>query len=802
MANISLIATTCDHAYDVLPFKDFAPTLAQCYLLVIIGYAIAKFQLLSAADTRGVSAFVGYIGMPGIICITLADADFGDLRWELVLALFLGKCFIFVLVAGVTLVINRNIGIAGLLAVFCVHTNDLPVGNPLMSSIYKTYRPHMMKYLFLMPAMTMVIFVPVGTFMLEIHKVRQDRKNNSFTFNCRDVSKKEISSILQSLYKSLPVIISSTLGILLNLTFREKLPSTIHQPIEAIAATVPGCVLSILGFNMVRKERYLLTSSVITATVLLSVKMFITPIVTHTLTRLLTNGSESSKDLSDFAVLYGILSPATGIFLSGQEFRKPIAAMSAALIISSFLCFPSSYVVGRFTVGGTTCQLDEYIPLLKKVLLWIASLSLFCDIFVAISIFWKKKWNMVPYCYILCLVLTQLLVSCSVIIWNTFQDQQMIAFSQMVIYCVGEITDYFWVGTIAAIFAPMNCFSAVFHKRVPVISFIMFIMFAVFICVICLIPYNDDRQAYIVGSLNSTFEYYQLIIFSIFQALAVTVTAICLLLHSQKKSTPEVPLNTTTKIEQGFDNPSFSMDTEEVTVTHYKKNRSMSILSVLSLQEEADLYCEEALQDGGQSEMSSNERTNWTFRLFSLLLILLITTSLKLISNLYKLFNSNALEIIIPLEFLQSSLFVGQGFFIFLTFGIDARTISIEVTRWWRKIFHGKEEFVQSSFEKYDKSAVSLFCNQFRSYYFKLCFESLAKDRKWKVNSYKYSFWGHQLVDWMIQEGVAKDDVEAEEMGQKLAVGGIISHVTGAHNFHDAPYLYYFLRKPITHSTE
>ncbi|KAG8172313.1 hypothetical protein JTE90_008863, partial [Oedothorax gibbosus] len=155
-------------------------------------YAIAKFQLLSAADTRGVSAFVGYIGMPGIICITLADADFGDLRWELVLALFLGKCFIFVLVAGVTLVINGNIGIAGLLAVFCVHTNDLPVGNPLR--------------------------------------------------------------------------------ILLNLTFREKLPSTIHQPIEAIAATVPGCVLSILGFNMVRKERYLLTSSVITATVLLSVK--------------------------------------------------------------------------------------------------------------------------------------------------------------------------------------------------------------------------------------------------------------------------------------------------------------------------------------------------------------------------------------------------------------------------------------------------------------------------------------------------------------------------------------------------
>lgn len=32
----------------------------------------------------------------------------------------------------------------------------------------------------------------------------------------------------------------------------------------------------------------------------------------------------------------------------------------------------------------------------------------------------------------------------------------------------------------------------------------------------------------------------------------------------------------------------------------------------------------------------------------------------KFVSNLYKLFDSNALEIMIPLEFLQSSLFVGQ----------------------------------------------------------------------------------------------------------------------------------------------
>lgn len=67
---------------------------------------------------------------------------------------------------------------------------------------------------------------------------------------------------------------------------------------------------------------------------------------------------------------------------------------------------------------------------------------------------------------------------------------------------------------------------------------------------------------------------------------------------------------------------------------------------------------------------------------------------------------------------------------------------------------------------------------------------------RWKDAIYKDSFWGHQLVDWMITGGLCIDDSDAEGKGQKLLAGGVLKHVTGKHHFYDATYLYCFNGKP------
>ncbi|KAF8795036.1 Integral membrane protein GPR155 like protein [Argiope bruennichi] len=799
MVNQTITEPACVLSDEAFPFHDFAPTLAQCFFIVITGYLVAKFQLLSAADLRGVNAFIAYIGMPGIICMTLADADFDDLRWELILGLFLGKLFIFVLVAGLSLKINGNVGVAGLLAIFCVHSNDLPVGNPLMSALYKDHRPQMTKYLFMMPVMTMIFFVPIGTFMLEIHKSKQSREqqeNNIVSSrSCikwsEIVTKKEVSSIFQSLLKSSPVIISSVLGVILNFSFKSKMPAVLHHPIKVVAATVPGCVLSLLGFNMVRKERYLITSAVVAAAVLLTVKMFITPIVMHTITSFLTDGSKSSKMLSDFALLYGIVSPATSIFLVGQEFRKPLAAMSATLIVSSFLSFPTSFVVARFTIAPT-CKLSHYVPALKDLLFWVACFSLACDIIVIISILCKRKWSKVPYCYVLCLVVTQVSTCCGILLWKLSHEPQWVVFFQMALFYGGEMSGLIWIGTIAIILLSSDRYPALAQRGFTVICITTFSICSIITTVMCaLILCNDIKKVFIVGRARSNFEFLQLSATTILQFICLVIVGMCLLLHFKRKHSVSWENKLQKKV--GFENPIFCLESGNVTATHYKRKRPSCMPPELSEKDEADLYYREILHEG-QDKYSNNNR-QWTFRFFSLLLLLFISTAVKFVSNIYKLVHSMALEIMIPLEFLQSILFIGQGFFILLTFGIDARTLSIQMTKWWRKIRNGKEEFVPNTSEVDNTSEIAQFCHQFNTYYISKCFQNLAKNRKWKDDFYKNCFWGHQLVDWLIQEGVAKDDIEAEELGQKLLLGGVISHVTGAHHFHDAPYLYYFVKR-------
>ncbi|GFY74092.1 integral membrane protein GPR155 [Trichonephila inaurata madagascariensis] len=652
----------------------------------------------------------------------------------------------------------------------------------------------MMKYLFMMPAMTMVFFIPVGTCMLEIYKSRQsqqqiDQRPPTETTRCfkwtNIMSKKEISSITQSLLKSSPVIIATVLGVVLNFAFGSKMPQFIHQSFKVISATVPGCVLSLLGFNMVRKERYLITSAVVAAAVLLVVKLVVTPIVMHTITSVLTDGTPSSKMLSDFALLYGIVSPATSIFLSGQEFRKPLAGMSATLIVSSFLSFPTSFIVARFTIAPA-CKLSYYVPLLKDVLFWVACFSLSCDISTC----------------------------CGILLWNLVHEHQWSVFFQMALFYGGEMSGLIWIGTIAVILLTANKHPALAQKGFPIICITTFSICSVITTVMCaLILCNDIKKVFIVGRARSNFEFLQLAATTVLQLVCVFIVGLCLLFHFKMKHTANLNNNTIEEDhhsyiiheglenknyqkKNGFENPIFYMDSGNVTATHYKRKRpsSASVLSALNEKEEADLYYQEILRSGGQDKTSSTGR-EWTFRFFSLLLLLFISTLVKLVSNLYKLVHSMALEIMIPLEFLQSILFIGQGFFILLTFGIDARTLSIQMTKGWRKIRYGKEEFVPKIPEVDDKSDIAQFCNQFNTFYISKCFQNLAKDRKWKEDFYRNCFWGHQLVDWLIQEGVAKDDIEAEELGQNLLLGGVISHVTEAHHFHDAPYLYYFVKR-------
>ncbi|XP_054714472.1 integral membrane protein GPR155-like [Uloborus diversus] len=776
---------------DPYPFEEFAPTLSQCYAIVLAGYLAAKTQLLSPSDIRGVNAFANYFAMPAIICVSLSDANFGDFNWELLSGLVVGKALVFVLVASLTYCISGNIGIAGLLAIFCVHSNDLPVGNPLVSSLYGYYRPHMIKYLFLMPALTFAIFLPIGNFMVAVNRLRKPPVNPFPSTSFNSPNNLEKSSLVREFVTTFsgalksPVVIATFSGLIMNVFFRGNVPKVLHKPIHVVAATIPGLALSLLGFSFVRKERYFLSSGIILAVVLVAVKMLLTPLLMHVTVKILTPKLKEFKVLTDFSLLYGIISPATIVFQIGQEYRKLLPAMSVALILSSLLCFPLSYLVARFTIAPVN-KLSYYIPHLQNSLFFIASCSVVCDVFVWISIAWKKKWCKVPFCYVTHLAFTQMLTSCGIIMWCLSSEESWALYCQMALYYGGEISGYLWSGTMAVIVTLSNKYPELAGKGYPILSFTAFFLSALITCVMCsLIPYNDVQKVYIVGRARTNFAFLQLIVTSVLLIVCFVLISLCLLIHFKNSFRKKSICSDRIFCLENDPN-------EESICKSAKRSSLENIKDVFTRKKEGELYSKENRSDYikiGEEDMENE----WTFKLYSLILLIWLTMTLKIIANIFKLVHSQALEIMVPLEFLQSSLFVGQGIFIFLTFGIDLRTVGISIVKKWRNFRYGKENVLLEASLHDATSEEKLFCKQFYAFYFKHCVRDLAKDRKWKSAVYRKCFWGHQLVDWLIEERICQDDAEAEDYGQKLLLGGVIRHVTETRHFYDAPYLYKFV---------
>ena len=58
---------------------------------------------------------------------------------------------------------------------------------------------------------------------------------------------------------------------------------------------------------------------------------------------------------------------------------------------------------------------------------------------------------------------------------------------------------------------------------------------------------------------------------------------------------------------------------------------------------------------------------------------------------------------------------------------------------------------------------------------------------------YKDVFTGTELVDWLIEVGLANERSEAVGYGKRLLDGGIIEHVSRNHHFLDMAYMYRYL---------
>lgn len=179
-----------------------------------------------------------------------------------------------------------------------------------------------------------------------------------------------------------------------------------------------------------------------------------------------------------------------------------------------------------------------------------------------------------------------------------------------------------------------------------------------------------------------------------------------------------------------------------------------------------------------------------------LCLLLVVGLFANLSSCLWWLFNQEPGRLYVELQFFCAVFNFGQGFISFGIFGLDKHLIILPFKRRLEFLWGGRE--AEGHADPTLPEEIRMTCQQFVRYHRDHCVKSIVKGRRCGAKISTDIFFGCDLVNWLIQVGLASDRGEAVMYGDRLMKGGVIQHITNEFEFRDE-YLYYrFVQKRAT----
>ena len=147
--------------------------------------------------------------------------------------------------------------------------------------------------------------------------------------------------------------------------------------------------------------------------------------------------------------------------------------------------------------------------------------------------------------------------------------------------------------------------------------------------------------------------------------------------------------------------------------------------------------------------------------------------------------------IYLELVFLDGFLNFGQGLFSLALFGLNAEYITLPFRRWARKLLYGVDSLVVPAWEDLEAETKE-HCRQFLSYHLEPCVEAVVTDVRVRLTTHRAVFRGADLVDWLLEVGLARDRQDAVVYGRQLVKGRVMRHVDNHLDFYDDCFLYTF----------
>ncbi|XP_036900318.1 integral membrane protein GPR155 [Sturnira hondurensis] len=792
------------------------PALLECFGIVFCGYVAGRANVITSTQAKGLGNFVSRFALPALLFKNMVVLNFSNVDWSFLYSILIAKASVFFVVCVLTLLVaspDSRFSKAGLFPIFATQSNDFALGYPIVEALYQTTYPEYLQYIYLVAPVSLMMLNPIGFIFCEIQKWKDSQ----------NASQNKVKIVGLGLLRVLqnPIVFMVFVGIAFNFILDQKVPDYMENFLDGLGNSFSGSALFYLGLTMVGKIKKLKKSAFVVLILLITAKLLVLPLLCREMVEVLDKGDDvvNHTSLSNYAFLYGVFPVAPGVAIFATQFNMEVEIITSGMIISTFVSAPIMYVSAWLL---TFPSMDP-----KPLAYAIQTVSFDISIISLISLIWSlailllsKKYKQLPHMLTTNLLIAQSIACTGMIIWNFVKEKNFIGQILVFVLLYSSLySTYLWTGLLA-----ISLFFLKKKERVQI---------PVGIIIIC----GWGIPALLVGvllitgkhsgdSIDSAFFYgkEQMIVTSVTLFCGIATASVSLMCmnrstqagryecfnQSQSHKAVEsgntafeespAPINeplpfTSSSPETNCcscsmkNGGSCCMSTEPVrnispgepgTPSFKKNDHCVSCCNSQScmLAQEEEHY----LQSGDQQ----------LTRHVLLCLLLIIGLFANLSSCLWWLFNQEPGRLYVELQFFCAVFNFGQGFLSFAIFGLDKHLIIRPFKRrlgfLWNK---GTAENRDSPVPE----EIKMTCQQFIHYHRDLCIRNIVKERRCGAKTSAGTFCGCDLVNWLIEVGLASDRGEAVLYGDRLVQGGVIQHITNDYEFRDEYLFYRFLQK-------
>ncbi|XP_008566608.1 PREDICTED: integral membrane protein GPR155 isoform X1 [Galeopterus variegatus] len=793
------------------------PALLECFGIVLCGYIAGRANIITSTQAKGLGNFVSRFALPALLFKNMVILNFSNVDWSFLYSILISKASVFFIVCVLTLLVaspDSRFSKAGLFPIFATQSNDFALGYPIVEALYQTTYPEYLQYIYLVAPISLMMLNPIGFIFCEIQKWKDTQ---SASQNKVKIVGLGFLRVLQN-----PIVFMVFIGIAFNFVLDRKVPVYIENFLDGLGNSFSGSALFYLGLTMVGKIKKLKKSAFVVLILLITAKLLVLPLLCREMVELLDKGDSvvNHTSLSNYAFLYGVFPVAPGVAIFATQFNMEVEIVTSGMVISTFVSAPIMYVSAWLL---TFPSMDP-----KPLAYAIQNVSFDISIISLVSLIWSlailllsKKYKQLPHMLTTNLLIAQSIVCAGMMVWNFVKEKNFVGQILVFVLLYSSLySTYLWTGLLAVSLFLLKKRERV-HIPVGIIVIAGWGIPAVLVGVLLITgKHNGD-------SIDSAFFYGKE------QMITTAVTLFCSILIA---GISLMCMNRTTQAGryEGFDqsqshkavepgNTAFeespaqinepelftssipetsccscSMGNGELHCPSTEPVANTSTSGSVTPPFEKDDHC--VSRCTSQSCMLAQEEEQYlqsgdqqlTRHVF-LCLLLIIGLFANLSSCLWWLFNQEPGRLYVELQFFCAVFNFGQGFISFGIFGLDKHLIILPFKRRLEFLWNNKD--TSGNRDSPVSEEIKMTCQQFIHYHRDLCIQNIVKERRCGAKTSAGTFCGYDLVNWLIEVGLASDRGEAVIYGDRLVQGGVIQHITNEYEFRDEYLFYRFLQK-------